>query len=78
MARQDRVLTNLGMIRTNPAIPLAFGGLKVAPVRFLGKQILVANLMRPERLWWSQSIRHFSEILDLDVGGLRGAQDPSS
>ena len=35
---QDRVLTNLGMTRTIPAIPLAFGGLKVAPVRFLGKK----------------------------------------
>ena len=36
---QDRVLTNLGMTRTIPAIPLAFGGLKVAPVRFLMKKI---------------------------------------
>ena len=36
---QARVPTNLGMSRTIPAIPLAFGGLKVAPVRFRGKKI---------------------------------------
>ena len=40
MGRQARVPNDLGMIRTNPAIPLAFGGLKVAPVRFRGKKKL--------------------------------------
>ena len=35
---QARVLNVLGMIRTIPAIPLAFGGLKVAPVRFRRKK----------------------------------------
>ena len=60
---QDRVLTNLGMTRTIPAIPLAFGGLKVAPVRFRGSDFLWSRILD-----WQDS----SFCLIVAGGGLGG------